>query len=73
MLRSGIGFAPIIAPTDIIGSAAIDVIGSPFGDVIGPLAPKNRTAGKLTDQRRVAERAPKRGTGEHIRVAPMGR
>jgi hypothetical protein len=40
MLRSDIG----IAPTDIIGSAAINVIGSPFGDIIGPLTPKNRPA-----------------------------
>ena len=38
------GSAVIIAPTDIIGSAAINVIGSPFGDIIGPLTPKNRTA-----------------------------
>jgi len=35
---------PIIAPTDNIGSAAIYVIGSAFGDIIGLLTPKDRTA-----------------------------
>jgi hypothetical protein len=40
MLRSGIGSAPIIAPTDIIVSAAINVIGSAFGAIIGPINSK---------------------------------
>jgi hypothetical protein len=60
---------PIIAPTDIIGSATINVIGSAFGDIIGPLTPKNRTACKLTAQRRVAER---RTQARHRRAHPVG-